>query len=187
MASAGGDQQEPCGTQLVVSDGPYVRGGGQEMPQDALDPFQHDLRQQEPGGSELALPDGQQVPGGGDQMPERFTIGTTKAFQNNRAFPYEKRQIDSEVIYVCDKGSEWARPNEVLVLRCVEGTWTAFDSEISADGERLQCRQQVFRCLKTDITRPGRYKWETNYAASRTAAGLLPDWQGELWAETRVP
>ena len=120
-------------------------------------------------------------------MPESLTIGTSKAFENNYPFPYEKRQIGSETIYVCSKGSEWARRNEVLVLRCVEGTWIAFDSEVSADGLRLQCRQQVFRCLKTDITRPGRYKWETNYAASRTAAGLLPDWQGELWAETRVP
>ena len=187
MASAGGDQQEPCGTQLVVSDGPYVRGGGQEMPQDALDPFQHDLSQQEPGGSELALPDGQQVPGGGEQMPERFSIGTSKAFQNNYAFPYEKRQIGSEIIYVCSKGSEWARRNEVLVLRCVEGTWTAFDSEVSADGVRLQCRQQVFRCLATDITQPGWHKWETNYAASPSASGLAPDWHGALWAETRVP
>ena len=180
MASAGGDQ-------VAVSDDRYVRDEGQKLPQDALDPFQDDLSQQEPGGSELALPDGQQVPGGGEQMPERFSIGTSKAFQNNYAFPYEKRQIGSEIIYVCSKGSRWARRNEVLVLRCVEGTWTAFDSEISADGERLQCRQQVFRCLGTDITRPGRYKWETNYAASRTAAGLLPDWQGALWAETRVP
>ena len=49
-------------------------------------------------------------------MPERLTIGTKKAFEGNYAFPYEKRQIDAETIYVCNKGSEWARANEVLIL-----------------------------------------------------------------------
>ena len=54
-------------------------------------------------------------------MPERLTIGTKKAFGKNYPFPYEKAQIGSETIYVCTKGSEWARTNEVLVLRCVTG------------------------------------------------------------------
>ena len=54
-------------------------------------------------------------------MPERLTIGTRKAFENNYAFPYEKKQIGSETIYVCTKGNEWARSNEVLVLRCEMG------------------------------------------------------------------
>ena len=83
--------------------------------------------------------------------------------------------------------------NEVLVLRCVTeqdgspGTWTAFDSAVSADGLTLQCRQPVFRCLATDITQPGWHTWQTNYAASRNDAGPSVDWQGALWAETRVP
>ena len=102
-------------------------------------------------------------------------------------FPYEKRQIGSETIYVCTKGSEWARAREVLVLRCETGTWTAFDSAVSADGSTLQCRQAVFRCPATDITQPGRYQWQTNYAASSNAAALAVNWQGALWAETRVP
>ena len=63
--------------------------------------------------------EGEQVPGGGQQMPERLTIGTKKAFEKNCAFPYEKKHIGSETIYVCTKGSEWARKNDVLVLRCV--------------------------------------------------------------------
>ena len=85
------------------------------------------------------------------------------------------------------KGSEWARTNEVLVLRCVTGTWTAFHSAVSADGLTLQCRQPVFRCLAADITQPGWHTWQTNYAASPNDAGLAVDWQGTLWAETRVP
>ena len=92
------------------------------------------------------------------QMPERLTIGTKKAFENNYPFAYEKKEIGSETIYVCTKGSEWARTNEVLVLRCEAGIWTAFDSAVSADGLTLQCRQPVFRCLATDITQPG---WHT--------------------------
>ena len=116
---------------------------------------------QEPGGSQLAVPDGPQVPGKSQQMPEHLTIGTQKAFENNYAFPYQKTQIGSETIYVCTKGSEWARTSEVLVLRCVTtqdnspGTWAAFDSAVSANGSTLQCRQPVFRCLATDITQPG--------------------------------
>ena len=164
MASADGGQQEPGGSQLAVPDGPQVPGGGQQMPQDAFDPFPHDGGQQEPGGSPLAVPDGQLAV----QMPERLTIGTKKAFEKNYPFPYEKKQIGSETIYVCTKGSEWARTNEVLVLRCVTGTWTAFDSDVSADGLTLQCRQPVFRCLAADITQPGWRTVKFNYAAKPT-------------------
>ena len=126
-------------------------------------------------------------------MPAHLIIGTTKAFENNYPYPYQKRQIGLETIYVCNKGSQWARPGEVLVLRCVteqdgsSGTWTAFDSHVSDGGSTLQCRQPVFRCLATDITEEGWHKWETNYAASPDDADLSVDWQGELWAETRVP
>ena len=120
-------------------------------------------------------------------MPERLAIGTQKAFENNYPFPYEKKQIGSETIYVCTKGSEWARGNEVLVLRCESGTWTAFDSAVSANGLTLQRRQAVFCCLETDITQPGWYQWHMNVAAGVNEAGLSVDWQGPLWAETRVP
>ena len=120
-------------------------------------------------------------------MPDRLTIGTKNAFEKNYPFPYEKKQIGSETIYVCTKGSEWARSNEVLVLRCEGETWTAFDSAVSADGLTLQCRQPVFRCLATDITQPGLHTWETNYAASPDSASFELDWQGALCAETRVP
>ena len=39
----------------------------------------------------------------------------------------------------------------------------------------------------TDITQAGWHKWQTNYAADPNDAGLAVDWQGALWAETRVP
>ena len=160
--------------QLAVSDGQLAVPDGQlDVPD-----------------GQLAVPDGQlEVPDGqlAVQMPERLTIGTKKAFKNNYAFPYEKKQIGSETIYVCTKGSEWARPNEVLVLRCEREIWTAYDSDVIADGLTLQCRQPVFRCLATDITQPGWHNWQTNHAASPNDAGLAVDWHGALWAETRVP
>ena len=120
-------------------------------------------------------------------MPEHLTIGTQRAFEQNYAFSYQKKQIGSETIHVRNEGSMWARTNEVLVLRCANATWTAFDAAVNADGSTLQCRQPVFRCLATDITQPGWHKWDTNYAANPNGAGLSVDWQGALWAETRVP
>ena len=54
----------------------------------------------------------------GQQMPADLTIGTKKAFDNNYAFPYKKAKIGSETIYVCSKGSQWARTGEILVLQC---------------------------------------------------------------------
>ena len=179
MASADGGQQEP----MIKR----TRCGDQEIPQDAADSFPDDGGQQQRDGSILAVPDCPQVLGGGQQMPERLTIGTKKAFDMAYPFPYEKKQIGSETIYVCTKGSEWARTNEILVLRCEGGTWAAYDSAVNADGSTLQCRQPVFRCLATDITQPGWHKWQTNYDANPNDAGLVVDWQGELWAQTRVP
>ena len=123
----------------------------------------------------------------GEQMPERLTIGTRKAFEKNYPLPYEKKKIGSETIYVCTKGSQWARSNEVLVLRCEKGIWTAFDSAVTANGTTLQCRQPVFRCLETDITQPGWHEWQTNAAADANGDGLSVEWQGALRAETRVP
>ena len=106
---------------------------------------------------------------------EELTIGTRKTFQNNYAFPYKKQQIGSETVYVCNKGSQWARLGEVLVLRCHGETWTAFDGAVSADGTTLQLRQPVFCCLADDIAQPGAHNWETNYAADPSGTGLSVD------------
>ena len=120
-------------------------------------------------------------------MPEHLTIGTTQAFEEDYAFPYEKKPIGSETIYVSTKGGMWARTDDVLVLRCASDPWAAFHAAVNADGSTLQCRQPVFRCLATDITQPGWHTWQTNYAASPNDAGLAVDWEGALSAETRVP
>ena len=119
------------------------------------------------------------------ELPAHLTIGTKKAFKNDYAFPYKKEDIGSETIYACNKGSEWARPGEVLFLQCENGTWTAFDGAVV--GTAVQLRQAVFRCCGTNITEPGWYAWETNEAANWNNEGLPEVWQGELWAETRVP
>ena len=119
-------------------------------------------------------------------MPEHLTIGTKKAFKNNYAFPYTKHAVGGETIYVCRKGSDYARANEVLVLRCQEGTWTAYDSDVSADGGTLHMRQAVFRC-RENITEPGWHCWQMNDAAGPEATSQPAEWQGALWAETRVP
>ena len=124
---------------------------------------------------------------GGPQMPEHLIIGTKKAFANNYAYPYQKKQVGEETICVCTKGSQRARAGEVLVLRCKNDTWTAYDTAKMADGTTLHCRQPVVRCIGTDITQRGWHKWEINGLASPTDDGLEADWQGELWAETRVP
>ena len=167
MASADGGEQEPGGSQLAVLDDQLAVLDGQLALRDG----------------QLAIPDGQlAIP-----MPERLTIGTKNAFARNYAFPYVKKQIDTETIYVCAKGSDQARSDEVLVLRCEGGTWTAFDGAVSADGLTLQCRHAVFRCLDTDITQPGWHQWQINCAANPNDDGLTVEWEGVLWAQTRVP
>ena len=126
MANADGCQQEPETKRAMAS-----ADGGQQEP----------VSKRARGGSIVAVPDSPQVSGGAQQMPERLTIGTKKAFGKNYPFVYEKKEIGSETIYVCNKGSDWALSNEVLVLRRENGTWTAFDGAVNADGSTLQCRQ----------------------------------------------
>ena len=136
----------------------------------------------------MPVADGPQVAGGGQQMPERLTILTTKAFEKNYAFAYEKIYIASEITYVCTKGSKWARTKEVLVLRrCETGPWIAYDGALGADGTTLRLRQPVFRCLATDITQPGLHKWQINCAANPDNFCLEEDWQDAFCAETKVP
>ena len=91
----------------------------------------------------------------GKDMPEHLTIGTKEEFEENYALTYKKRLIASEIIYVCNEGSAWARADEFLVLRCEQNIWTAYDSAVNVLGSTLQCRQPVFRCLDTDITQLG--------------------------------
>ena len=116
--------------------------------------------QQEGGESRHAVPDDE-----GDHMPQRFTIGTQAAFDNNEAYSYEKQELESETIYVCDKGSKYAREGELLVLRREGNIWTAFDCVFSGDGKIRQWRQPVFRSKGDNITKPGSHMWEINFNA----------------------
>ena len=109
-----------------------VPGGGPQVPQDGFDATvvtMHDGDQAPDQAvangqalDQVAVPDQVAV-----RMPEHIIIGTSKAHENNRADPYEKRQVDGETIYVCTKGSEWARTNERLVLRCEQNWWSYLD------------------------------------------------------------
>ena len=118
-------------------------------------------------------------------MPSQFAIGTSKAFRNNYAFKYTRCEIDGEIVYICDKGSAWARENEVLVLRCDNGTWTAWDSSVDMDTAELRCRQPVFRC-DGDITEHGWHNWAMNQAATRDGEGTPVNWTTDpFWCETR--
>ena len=121
------------------------------------------------------------------ELPETLSIGTRTAFARDNAYPYAKEQIGSDIIYICNKGSEWARPHEVLVLRCENGTWTAYDTDVSPDRTAFKCRQAVFRCQGRDITQWGWHTWQINHNASPDGTGSSVDWQGELDAETRMP
>ena len=125
------------------------------------------------------------------KWPAKIMIGTEKAFKNNYFYEYEKKKIGQETVYVCSKGSEWSRVNELLVLRCErsqDGTiiWTAYDSSEAQGGRTVLCRQAVFRCVGANITEASFYTWQTNYNADKLNPGVSTNWQGNLLAETRV-
>ena len=119
-------------------------------------------------------------------MPERLIIGTATAFKKKYAYDYEKHEVDSGIVYICKKGNESCRANEVLVLRRQCPWWIAYASNVSADRTTIHCRQGVFRCLQEDITKEGSHKWEINWNASPND-GVEDNWHGTLWAETRLP
>ena len=91
---------------------------------------------------------------------------TTKAFQGEYADPHTESTIDDEIVYVCNKGSDWAQSGKFLVLRSNEpGWWTASD-RVVMDGTTLRCRQAVFRSSE-DITAPGWPTWNTGFNAAK--------------------
>ena len=171
MASAEGGEQERCGSQLAI-------------PEDATAPHESQLAQdgakQEQHESQLAIPDCLQE----QLLPDHFSIGTKKRFRKKNPWSYKKRRLESETIYVSDKGSECARDNEVLVLRRVDNMWIAFDCVLTDDGKMHQ-RQAVFRCSE-DITQEGEHEWKINEAASKGNEGSEEVWKKHIvCAETR--
>ena len=112
-----------------------------------------------------------------ESMPDQLFIGTQKDIHTNNAYVYTKQVIGSVTIHLCDKGSQYSRPGEILLLRKEDdGSWVAWDSDITANKKTLLCRQAVFRCWAPNVTKPGRYTWEANVAASNTNDGYFVEW-----------
>ena len=124
---------------------------------------------------------GEEQPG---EMPESFCIGTKRAYARGYEYPYKKQKIDMETVYVCTKGSDNARENEVLVLRREEDGWIAYDSSIT--GNVLRCRQGAFRSRDENIAKQGYHQWEMNRSANKRQEVDDPDWFGNLWCLTNV-
>ena len=121
------------------------------------------------------------------EWPEKITIGTQKAFKRGEEYHYEKMYISDEDLYVCNRGSQWAREGEKLVLRRQDlengsTAWIAYDGAV-INGV-LYCRHAVFRCIDEDITLEGQHVWQTNWNADATIE-KEPDWDGTLTCETR--
>ena len=125
---------------------------------------------------------GEQQPG---DLPQSFSIGTKRAYAGGYEYPYKKQKIDMETVYVCTKGSDNARENEVLVLRRESDAWIAYDSSVT--GNELTCRQKVFRSRDAKITKQGYHEWEMNKSANKGRQVHDPDWFGHLWCLTKVP
>ena len=121
--------------------------------------------------------------------PGALRIGTPEAFEVGEEYRYEHMYISDENLYVCTRGSEWAREDEKLVLRheiLEDGSWAWIAYDASMIDEALYCRQAVFRCVDENITEAGFYTWQTNYNADQVKPGVSINWQGNLVAETRV-
>ena len=121
--------------------------------------------------------DGQGPEDESGSMPDQLFIGTQKDIHTSNAYVYTKQVIGSDTIYLCDKGSQYSRPGEILLLRKEDdGSWVAWDSDLTANKKTILCRQAVFRCWAPNVTKPGGYTWETNAAASNTNFGYICDW-----------
>ena len=126
---------------------------------------------------------GEQQP---EELPQSFSIGTKRAYDRGYEYPYKKQKIDMETVYVCNKGSDNAQDNEVLVLRRKSDCWIAYDSLVT-DNE-LECRRQVFRSFDDKITKEGVHKWQMNKSLNNKGREVHePDWFGELRCFTKVP
>ena len=173
MGSADGGQKEPGGTQVAEV-------------QHGLDTFQEDGGEQQPDESQLGLPDGR-------QMPERLSIRMPSNFGNEYAsFEFQKIENNEEIMYVCKRGSNWARTDERMLLTFTVGSWKVYDSAVLADKITIHCRQTVFRCDEGNITEPGWHMWHWNVRADETKKKNngydAEEWSCQhVWAETTVP
>ena len=140
-----------------TDEGPEEPPGGQQKSQDTLDLLSDAGGQRRPGESEL---------------PPFLTIGTEERSEKKNAYDYQRRDLDSGTVYICEKKNEWCRGNEVLVLKHEDGAWIAYVADI-IDMKNIQCRQGVWCCREDDITKKGFGK------------AIEAIWEGSLWCETR--
>ena len=109
--------------------------------------------------------------------PAHISIGTKRAFAKGYDFKYSYNETLNA--YVCEKGSEWARPSECLALMKENEEWIAYDALCTHD--KASCRQAVFKST-SNILEEGWHIWEINYSAGKENENdVLPDWQGDNW------
>ena len=117
-----------------------------------------------------------------DDQPLHISIGTRDALQNGCAYDYDR--LNSLGVYVCTKGSDYARAGEFFVLKYENGEWIAWDSTMNR-GELL-CRQPVFKS-SANVLEPGEHVWRANESAHKDCdPGLEPVWSGDHWQVSRV-
>ena len=151
-----------------TDEGPEEPPGGQQKSQDTLDLLSDAGGQRRPGESEL---------------PPFLTIGTEERSEKKNAYDYQRRDLDSGTVYICEKKNEWCHGTEVLVLKHEDGAWIAYAADIT-DMKNIQYRQGVWCCREDDITKKGRYEWQKNRNAGADV-GVEAIWEGSLWCETR--
>ena len=114
---------------------------------------------------------------------KRIAIGTRKAYENHYEFNYIAEKYEGEDVYVCSKGSEWARKNEMLLLKREGNYWIAWDG-VRAVGGGFCYRQPVFR-TQTHAIQAGTHTWETNQNATDAIDRITAHWFGSLVCQTR--
>ena len=84
------------------------------------------------------------------------------------SFEFIKIENNLEIMYVCNRGSNWARTHEQMLLTLTQGSWIVYDSARLADNITIHCRQAVFHCDEENITERGWYMWRWNVRADET-------------------
>ena len=146
-------------------------GSADVQPDDGLDSFQED------GGEHPK------------QLPERLIIQMPRELGNEYVFIKINDENSLEIIYESERGSNWARTSEGMVLTKTEGKWTVYDSAMLVDEMTIFCRQAVF-VADGNITEEGWKTWRYNLGAdgNQNNGDYREDWSSRhFWAETKVP
>ena len=104
-------------------------GSADVQPDDGLDSFQEDGGEHQPDESEMGVPNPR-------QLPERLIIRMPRDFGNQYVsfeFIKIKNKNSLEIIYESERGSNWARTSEGMVLTLTEGKWTVYDGAMLVD------------------------------------------------------